>query len=517
MNKNSMHFYFSLLFTGFMIIVTAASAVFFGISYHSRLSGFRNDAVEQLDIQKRLFLSHFQIVCSDLMFLSRSNETDRFKETGSEEDRLLLQKEFYSYMECRNIYDQLRYIDSTGMETVRINFYNGEPAVVDTADLQDKSSRYYYTETIRQPAGRIYISPFDLNIENSRIEQPLKPMLRFGSPVYNSSGSIAGIIVLNYLGSTVIDDLVSSTAIYPGRFSLLNSDGFWLYDDNPDTEWGFMYPEKSGLTMAQTDPGLWDGISNSDIFQITTGHELVTAVRVSPFLDKRAAGNKNCYYLVNTITKDEMDLGFRQILKNILRILLISAAVITLLSLFLARTIIDRNRYRTELKNSALFDQLTGLPNRKLLDERGDFAAKHSFRYHHNFAVFFLDLDGFKEINDTWGHNIGDQALVETGEILKNSIRETDTAARFGGDEFIILLPHITSISDCRLIAEKILALFSAELMIEGRKVKLGVSIGIAAVSPDSGSDFHEAMKAADMVMYDVKKSGKNSYRITEI
>ncbi|EDZ63534.1 diguanylate cyclase/phosphodiesterase (GGDEF & EAL domains) with PAS/PAC sensor(s) [Sulfurimonas gotlandica GD1] len=164
------------------------------------------------------------------------------------------------------------------------------------------------------------------------------------------------------------------------------------------------------------------------------------------------------------------------------------------------------------IHNLAYFDSLTDLPNRVLFEERVVSRIPFSKRHDKKMALLFIDMDNFKNVNDTLGHFMGDMFLIEVSNIIKNSIREQDTLARLGGDEFTVLLEDINSIMDIVPIAEKIIAAFNNPVLIESKELYTGISMGIS-LYPDDGKSYNELFKAADTAMYQVKASGKNNFQ----
>jgi diguanylate cyclase (GGDEF)-like protein/PAS domain S-box-containing protein len=162
------------------------------------------------------------------------------------------------------------------------------------------------------------------------------------------------------------------------------------------------------------------------------------------------------------------------------------------------------------LESMATHDALTGLPNRVLIEDRIGRAIEHSKRYQHRSGILFLDLDGFKEVNDTLGHAAGDALLRDVAQRLQVSLRSSDTVARFGGDEFIALLPEVASRDQTAAVAEKVLAsIASRPFLIEDHVVTISLSIGVA-VLPDDGVTFQGLLERADSALYQAKQSGKN-------
>ncbi len=164
------------------------------------------------------------------------------------------------------------------------------------------------------------------------------------------------------------------------------------------------------------------------------------------------------------------------------------------------------------LQHLAHYDQLTGLPNRILFNERLNYAITQAERNQGLIAVMFLDLDGFKPVNDNLGHAAGDRLLHLVAQRLKHSLRASDTVARFGGDEFTIVLPEIDSIDSVSGIAEKIIEQVAKPYTIGENQVQITTSVGISLYPNDTRTP-HELIHHADHAMYQAKRQGKNHYR----
>lgn len=172
------------------------------------------------------------------------------------------------------------------------------------------------------------------------------------------------------------------------------------------------------------------------------------------------------------------------------------------------------DRQNQELKSLALHDALTGLPNRRLLMDRLSLAMAHARRSQCTMALMFLDLDGFKQINDTLGHDVGDALLCLVANRLNGIVRQQDTVARLGGDEFMIALPELSHASDAADLGSAVIQALSQPYLIKGRNVQLTASVGVS-VYPIHGEDVATLMKSADLALYEAKHSGKNDYRIS--
>ena len=174
------------------------------------------------------------------------------------------------------------------------------------------------------------------------------------------------------------------------------------------------------------------------------------------------------------------------------------------------RDITEQHKSSKIIRQQAYFDTLTLLPNRFLSLDRLSQMLKEAERNNEKTAVFFLDLDDFKKVNDSLGHEAGDKLLVAAANRLNQAIRKEDTIGRLGGDEFIVLLRDLAEDHDALIIAEKLLNIFREPLRIDGRELILTLSIGIA-MYPENGNSASELLRNADIAMYQAKALGRNS------
>jgi diguanylate cyclase (GGDEF)-like protein/PAS domain S-box-containing protein len=180
------------------------------------------------------------------------------------------------------------------------------------------------------------------------------------------------------------------------------------------------------------------------------------------------------------------------------------------------RDISERKAFEEQLTHQAFHDPVTGLANRALFAERVRHAIARTRREHQSVAVVFLDLDDFKTINDSLGHAAGDEVLVEVAKRLATSVRATDTAARFGGDEFALLLEDIEGVQEAADTADRVLETLALPLRVAHKELTLRCSIGISVVSDGSPAGAEELIRDADAAMYRAKRDGKGSYRLFE-
>ena len=172
----------------------------------------------------------------------------------------------------------------------------------------------------------------------------------------------------------------------------------------------------------------------------------------------------------------------------------------------------ERKRTEVAMHNMAYHDSLTGLPNRILLNDRLEMALAKAKRSKKQIAVLFIDFDGFKKINDSLGHDIGDKLLQAVGARLKSCLREEDTVARLGGDEFVLILPEIPTREATGILADKLLETIRPPFTFGGHEVKITLSIGIS-LFPENGDTSKTLLKRADEALYLAKNSGRDCFK----
>lgn len=177
-----------------------------------------------------------------------------------------------------------------------------------------------------------------------------------------------------------------------------------------------------------------------------------------------------------------------------------------------SRDITERKKAEQQIQHLATHDLLTDLPGLRLAKDRMSVAINMARRYKKAVALMFVDLDGFKTVNDTLGHDAGDYVLKQVAQRLLSCVRETDTVARVGGDEFLIIATEINSPENAAQIAQKVIKLVSQPVIFNKQQAVVGTSIGIA-LFPDHGEDMEQLIKLADEAMYKVKNAGKNGFR----
>jgi len=273
--------------------------------------------------------------------------------------------------------------------------------------------------------------------------------------------------------------------------------------------------------MSMTSPDIrayYKKISKNKIFLEVQRMENIALLKEYDF-------NIDSVYWYNTITKklnllDNIDIKMYQYNKNIIIntrknliiSILLNFGISLIISFFVFYTLYLLNRENKILLYKATYDQLTGLYNRIFFISEFTISKARADRNKTKIAIIFIDLDGFKDINDSLGHDIGDEVLKEVAKRIKSHVRESDIVARFGGDEFLILLDDIKQIKNVSDVVEKLLSDIKQPIIIDGIENRVSASIGIS-IYPDDGKDVQTLIKNADMSMYKSKNAGKD--RIT--
>jgi PAS domain S-box-containing protein len=239
--------------------------------------------IEKLTIN---LVQDFKHSSSDLAMLANIENLNNLWVPGGEIDPGVLQKlnlDLAGFTRFRTLYDQVRVLDISGQEIVRIELNTNSPTIAPLQELQNKKDRYYFQETFALDKGQIFVSPFDLNKEHGKIEEPYKPVIRFGTPLFDNQNVKRGILLFNFLGDKILDRFAErGDSLEKNEVMLLNSDGYWIHNTIPEKRWGFVFENGARSSLAYEQPQAWERIDSVDRVQFETDQGLFTSKTIYP-------------------------------------------------------------------------------------------------------------------------------------------------------------------------------------------------------------------------------------------
>lgn len=465
-------------------------------------------------------------------------------------------------------YNQVRFIGAAnhGLELVRIDKAENSLSIVEGLALQEKAHFSYIYNTLRLKPGEIFISAIKLNKERGLLDGYGKPSIILATPIYTKANTIFGVVVINVDMETMFSMIETDV---PDNIDVIatNSSGDYLLHPNAEKTFGFdkgkRFTIQQDLPVAQR---IFSGELNALVAEMqdlrAPEKQAVISLSKLPF---QWAADENYIVLGLISNLDTVLAESRQLGITALKSALVFGLLFVVLSLFLAWKIstplrqmattfarfkqgdpvpeihlrrndelgllarnfsmmakklnaqlMELNSQRQYLHKVAHHDPLTNLPNRILLEDRIEQALISARRDKMEIAVMLVDLDGFKPVNDKFGHDTGDLLLQECAARMLSCVRETDTVARYGGDEFMIIisardlqLRGMSTRHISRQVADKIRNSLNQTFIINDHDIHISCSIGIA-LYPQDGDDKHSLIKHADSAMYTAKALGKN-------
>lgn len=633
---------FLFIFTPVTVIITAGSLLYLSIQYNNDIQIIKKNEYLQLDLASKSIVRDLENILPDMEILANESYIQDYIRSDTPSAKKKVEQVLKTFSQSKRIYKQIRFLDSHGLEKIRVDYNGNDASIIDIKIYQNKNNRYYFKESKTLGHGELYISPLDLNIENGIIEIPYVPTIRFVMPVYNHSNVMHGLIVLNYDANNMLEHFDEMLAGSYGHIALLNNESYWLRSHKKYREWAFMF--NRDIRFSQKHPDEWDVMKSDDKGQIISDDGLFTFVSIYPIkliggYDKTDASIEHSVhhhidpeYYVWKVISDVPQRTLRLIVTNEIfgftGIIWLSTVLLSFIaSWYFSLSYIERKKLRNEIdlhakiyesstdgiiitgtdqkiidinqafedicgysraevignhpnmfssgrhektfyqalwasldknnywegeitnrkKNGSIYtewiritaikdsfgqvinyislvsditnrksneeqllkhahhDPLTGTHNRLSFDER----FKHDFqlakRNGAKLAVLYLDLDEFKPVNDTYGHQAGDIILQNVSNKILNNIRETDTLARLGGDEFAIILSQVESktwIEDFIITLKDIIRVKN---VFDGKEIYVDVSIGYA-LYPDDADNEKDLIAIADKAMFKDKR-----------
>ncbi len=268
-----------MLFLLFFLILVS---IYFGrrhivIDNEERL--IENRERDRLALIQQVARSDIDGFISDALLLAKGEILFRYLNSRKQYvDRVYVEKEFVTMSRERAVYDEIGYIGSDGQERIRVNYNNGNPAIVPKHLLQNRSNRYYFKDSIKLEHGEVYISPLDLNMQNGKIEIPTKPMIRVGTTVVDGYGKRKGVLILNYYGERILSKIGRILSKSAGESNMFNNEGFSLLGPRKDGMLGFMLGKNA--TLKHQQPTVWNEIQKGHTGTVKNSHDTYLYVTI---------------------------------------------------------------------------------------------------------------------------------------------------------------------------------------------------------------------------------------------
>lgn len=276
-------FLFLRLFVPLALLLLGGAGLYGNQEIERELTLLRDQEATNVLLGAGALSNRMEFIRHDLMFLSTHSATRNAVNQPSPNNLAHLAEDFAIFSDSSGHYDQIRWIDQSGMEVVRVDYVQGKAVVVPANKLQNKGRRYFFSDTIKLNPGEIFVSPLDLNIEQNTIEVPHKPMIRIATPVADGQGRKRGIIILNYYGIDLLQAFARASVGISDHSMVVNSEGYWLKSPNPSDEWGFMF-KRPELSMASRAPEVWERIRSTDRGQLELDDGMWTWETIFPLL-----------------------------------------------------------------------------------------------------------------------------------------------------------------------------------------------------------------------------------------
>jgi len=507
------------VFAGMMFLSFILSLLVVTVNYKTRLAEFISHAdhlaVAEVKLQETLLEREIDFITGDLRYLSQFSVMMQFLDNDEDDNLDRIKSALLIFASERNIYDQIRLLGSDGKELIRVECVNRVPVIIPSTELQDKSYTYYFKHAMSLRRGHIYVSPLDLNREGGVIEYPLMPTIRFAMGIYDSNSQHQGVLVLNYNAKPYLKILREASDVDHVQFMILNSDGYWLSHPDPEYEWGHLIPQRADKNLSKIDPQGWQAISEKksgryqlhnrsytfDTFDLQRVPDFARSTQGIGVPSKNKSVESIAMRHIAMLPESDMVAFKKSEFYQHVLIVVVWVFVSILPCWGLAILFESRQNVREQLSRRAYYDAVTGLVSKELFSDRCDHALKLAHRHSRICAVIYIGLDDFKSLNDSMGHSTGDELLANVAGRLKNCVRDSDTVARMGSDEFAILLTDMDDKAAVMLLAEKINGRICDPFHLASDPVQLGASLGVA-IYPEDGDTVKRLLEVADEYMY---------------
>ncbi|WFD10938.1 diguanylate cyclase domain-containing protein [Tepidibacter hydrothermalis] len=514
-----------------IILFITLSLIFISLSsiFQYNIMNLKKQEIEKNEnrivrLEKDILREQIDNVISDLLFLSDSLDLYSLDESTYQD----IAKQWKVFSDRKKIYDQIRYIDLSGNEIIRINYSDKGSHIINKSELKNKKERYYFKDSISLKRKQIYISKLDLNVEDGKVEQPLKSMMRLSTPVFDNEGNVKGIVILNYYAKYLLDDFGAISQNSVGEAYLLDSNGYWIYNKDKDKEWAFMYEEKKEISFKNEYPKEWSYILDNEEGTLNTKNGFYTFSNIMQ-IDTDSSKNKKLenidivfgegnWTVVLFIPKDsECGVLFEndpfELLLNVLSNGKIVLLIILIISILFSVLMTMNKISKEKIKYFSEYDEMTGVLNRRAGLQNLNKQYTDIVNNGGGISICFIDINGLKDVNDALGHEAGDELIMTVVKGIKKHIKKSDFVIRMGGDEFLVIFVNL-DIEEAENVWERINNEYKKINDEENRAYIVSVSHGIEECKFHHNEYIDSIINSADQKMYNEKREIKKGLTI---
>ncbi len=526
MNNKQTIIFGLLLFVGISVFITIFVFSFQSAQFQVMEEATKAEQSRIIESAKLNIESDIEFFVADLLYLESSLKQREREGHGID----TVKTDWISFSDNQRIYDQIRFIGIGGNEQIRINYDPNGSYYVEDAELQNKSETEYFEKTMELDENGIYISGMTLNIENGKVEEPIKPMIRISTPYYDDNDTLQGMMVLNYLAKESLEEMknIKETANTHFELFLIDGEGRWIINTLDETkEWAHMFGEDESFANEYKEA--WQIITTEKQGSVLTEEGYFTFSNYfnpDQMIDNEKIHYYEECYVVSFISLDDevaqiLPTGMIDRWIAIFKINTFDYVLVLLFAASASIVFTVNRRKKQQIEFYSMHDSLTRLYNRyaglkktkKVMEER--FERENDPMYagitsmQNDIYVVYIDVNGLKEVNDTLGHQMGDELIVTCANVMKKSTRREDILVRIGGDEFLVVAPR-TDEFGANYICEKIVSNIQLINENEDRDYLISVSYGVEKLN----NNIDEALKLAEEKMYEQKRIIKKEIKI---
>ena len=474
---------FQSFFIAFIVIAFVTAMIFRGFysrQYDGMIETIFDMENQSVVLQREVLQVEINNTFSDFHYLygkTSSECVDKIEQTAILEK---IQEDLGHFMQSKQIYDKIIFLDINNTSLRGLKLVQNEVILLPENEKLPSFLKDEIEHSILFNENDILVTPMFLETDSEGLESPVMYFIR-GLYI---EGKRVGTFLIRVQADHFIETVSRIEKLGKATHYLLDEHSHFIYSTLKNERYLLDSVEGEKRNFMRKYPDEWVDISAFKTFQTENIKGLFTSIHISVEPNEKNNFQENkqhtfvrppTWILVNHVSDETLYLESRQLSRNMQMMAIIFFLLLIFPTYMITKNLVSKKIDRDKLFHEANYDILTQLPNRALFYDRLDTALKYSKRYEHPMALFFMDLDGFKDVNDTLGHDAGDRVLQITAERLQASMRESDTVARIGGDEFTIILSQIRYPEDVQAVASGILKNVGKEMLIKDKKVKIKV------------------------------------------